>query len=174
MKAFWVVGLFLATGAALAADRPLPVLIKNPSVLVQDAAAGEYTHVGQKPSQLVELGLNRTFEGRVDPQTGGTTSFVVPDGFLFVLTDIQWEASCTNGTLVHFSLVRHKPSGTSDGPVRGAAVCEVGEAHFERHYTTGELFGEGQSFRVDAVFGLSATPAEGVFASVQGYLVPAD
>src|SRR5262245_26415828 len=141
MKRMLVAGVFLVTGTAWSAEqKPLPVLIKNPTVVVQDVSAGENTHVGQKPSQLVSLGLNRTFEGRVDPQTGGTTSFAVPTGFLFVVTDIQWEASCTNGVLVHFSLIRHRPGNSSDVPLRGAAICEGGEAHFERHYTTGQSF----------------------------------
>ena len=120
MKEWLIGGAFLLAGTAWAADRPLPVLVKNPTVVVQDVGAGAYAHIGQKPSQLVALGLNRTFEGRINPQTGGTTSFAVPAGFLFVLTDIQWEAPCTSGVLVHFTLVRHRPGGQSDRPVSGS------------------------------------------------------
>src|SRR5262245_61654661 len=40
-----VAGVFLMTSTAWAAEqKPLPVLIKNPTVVVQDVSAGENTH----------------------------------------------------------------------------------------------------------------------------------
>jgi hypothetical protein len=155
----------------------VPVEVSNTDpipVSLQDAGTDEFTHVGQKPSRLVSLNLNRDAGSRIEPQNGNGTDFVVPAGFLFVLTDIQWEAACSPDNLINFTLVRHQVSGTFDRPVRGSAMCHGGSAHFERHYTTGEVFGEEQSFTVDAVFGLSATPTVGVFAEAHGYLVPAD
>ena len=153
----------------------VPITVSNADPIpIQDADGGEYTHVGQKPSRLVTLSASANAAALIGPDTAGGPLFVVPTGFRFVLTDIEWSANCTNDNYVSFSLSRERPAGGLDRPIRALTPCDSGVAVFERHYTTGQVFGAGQQFTAEGfVFGTS-TPVQGVNAQIHGYLVPVD
>jgi hypothetical protein len=106
MKALVVIGSFLLASAAWAQSKTQSVVVTNPVLAVQAADAGRVTHVGQRPSRVVNLLADTRTDSisyLVDPATGlidlaSRTPFEVPAGFLFVLTDITGNAACAAGT----------------------------------------------------------------------------
>lgn len=153
----------------------VPITVSNADPIpVQDADAGEYTHVGQKPSRLVTVSASANGATLIGPDTAGGPLFVVPAGFRFVLTDIEWSANCTNDNYVSFSLVRERPAGGLDRPIRALTPCDSGVAIFERHYTTGQAFGAGQQFTAEGFVYGTSTPVQAVNAQIHGYFVPVD
>lgn len=161
----------LAAGAAWGAEKPLPVLVKNPSVTVQAADAGEYTHVGQIPAYVVNLSFaNNQAARRIDPATGNAESspFEVPAGFVFVLTDIHGSPICTPGESVLYILLQNV-AGSQVFRDRKASTCPgTGDGSNERHYSTGLLFGAGS--RLVAAM----SPTSDHFLMGEGYLVPVE
>lgn len=175
MKALVVIGACLLANAAWAQQKVQSVVVTNPSLTVQAADAGRYTHVGQKPSRVVNLQVDRpteTFAYLVDPATGlidigSRIPFRVPDGFLFVLTDITGSSACPAGASIALIVYQFVAPSLRGRDVLQAECSDFG-AYFERHYTTGLLFGA----KSEIVFvGLSHVSH---LVNIQGYLVPAD
>ena len=171
MKSLIAAAAFLMAGAAWAVEKPLPVIVRNPSVTVQAADAGDYSHVGQKPSRLVNLHMLASASHRIDPDTGimdSSTSFIVPDGFVFVLTNIQGSGGCTPGDSVQFT-VTHRNLVLNSTIDRIHLVCASNDvASFDRHYATGLVFAAGSGISVEAFNVFNHR-----FVTGQGYLVPA-
>ena len=126
------------------ANVPLPVTGTVTGTFT-DANAGKYTHVGQMPANVVNLRLYGEIAPiRIDPVTGDTSTFQIPVGFMFVLTDVQGNAACVAGSSVSFEIRQLFPPSVNEQRDTGALVCSsVGHVSFERHYTTGLLFGPG-------------------------------
>jgi hypothetical protein len=160
----------MVAAAAWAAEKPLPVLVKNPSVTVQAADAGQYTHLGQKSSQVVNLRFtNNQPASRIDPATGlpDTSPFEVPSGFVFVLTDMHGSPICTPGTNLLYILFQDVGGGQVFRDRKSSACPGTGDGSNERHYSTGLLFGAGSRL-VAAI-----SPTTDHFLLGEGYLVPA-
>lgn len=88
------------------------VLIGNTAAapaLVRDVNASSATHLGRKASEMVSLsGLFNTsgevFFLRTLPD-GNATSFTIPAGKVFVITDVNWQITAGNpGTVARLSL----------------------------------------------------------------------
>ncbi len=139
------------------------------TVDVGNSDADKYTHVGQKPSQLVNLLLGDLSSLRVDPSTGHTEGFSIPNGSVFVLTDIEISIQCTAGE----SLRVHVGAGDRDRSTIRLVCPDVGWANFDRHYSTGLVF-NSDSFASGV--GLYGQVIGGGLREVaaEGYFVPAD
>jgi hypothetical protein len=173
MKALLIIGTSLLAGSAWAQQAKVqPVVVTNPSLTVQAADSGRYTHVGQRPSRIVNLRVDSrtdTFGYLVNPATGfldglaTSTPFQVPAGFLFVLTDIIGSGACTAG--VSATLVLHQFLDTlpRERTVLNAVCPDSGSVVVQGHYTTGLLFGAGSSIVVGGFRN---------FVDIHGYLVP--
>ena len=157
----------------------VPVEIRNADpvpVAARDQDAGKYTHVGQKPGQIVKLGVSRTVGSRVD-SLGNHLPFAVPAGYFLVVTDIEWEADCPPDSVVTFTLRSRDPIRLIGDAVSGSSECitVANAAYVERHYTTGQVFTAGQTFTAEAIYRLNPMNFEytnSVSARVHGYLVP--
>ena len=175
MKALLIIGMSLLAGAAWAQQSKVQsVVVTNPSLTVQAADSGQYTHVGQKPGRIVNLrvdGRTDTFGYLVNPATGllddlaSNTPFQVPEGFLFVLTDIIGSGACTAGVSATLLLHQFVDTVPRERTVLSAVCPDSGSVVVEGHYTTGLLFGAGSSIVVGGFRN---------FVDIQGYLVPAD
>ena len=79
-------------------------------VLVRDVNASAATHLGRKASEMVSLsGLfdnsGTVFFLRTLPD-GNATSFTIPAGKVFIITDVNWQINAGNpGTVARLSLV---------------------------------------------------------------------
>jgi|SRR5215472_10209883 len=154
------------------ANVPLPVT-GTVTGTFKDANAGKYTHVGQMPGNIVNLSLygelppTRFDPVTFDPATGGETTFQIPVGFMFVLTDVQGTAACIAGSSVSFEIRQAFPPSVDVLRDTGELVCSsAGHVSFERHYTTGLLFGPGT--RPLAPIGA----IQNVEIHGEGYLIP--
>lgn len=154
----------------------VPVEVSNADAITfQDADAGALTHVGQKPSRLVDLSVTRNGTSRHNQQSSGAPSFVVPEGYSVVVTDIELSANCTNDVFYTIDLWRQFPNGSRSVVIREEGVqCKFSKLLFERHYTTGMVFGAGQFFGVDAYTLFGNEPTSFVRGDLLGYLVPED
>lgn len=172
MRALLVAAVaFPVAGAAWGAEKPLPVLVKNPSVTVQAVDAGQYTHVGQKPTNVVNLRFaNNQPASRIDPATGFPDGipFEVPSGFVFVLTDMHGSPICDPGTSLLYILLQDVGGGRVFRDRKASTCPSTGDGSNERHYSTGLLFGAGS--RLVAAM----SPTVDHFLQGEGYLVPVD
>jgi hypothetical protein len=172
LLALGIVGsLIFSASTHAASTNPNPIVnIGNVPLPVNDVNTGKYTHVGQKPSNVVNLiTVGGGLTARVDPATGYSVGeiFKVPDGSVLVLTDTQGYSACTAGTNELVEL----DNGSAQGFVRSilTLVCpSTGVASFDRHYNTGLLFGAGSEVS------LTLDGGSNVFMYAQGYLVPAN
>ena len=181
MKVLIATAACLLAGAAWAQSKPQSVVVTNPSLTVRDANAGLYTHVGQKPGRVVNLIMSGTFSAfnyfarRIDPAFGTDdgTPFTVPDGFWFVLTDIQGlVVQCTSGASLTYTLGQETHTNGDLEAQRNhiALICPgTGKVSFERHFSTGLVFGPGSKINL-YVFGTDVPTV----SYAQGYLVPTD
>ncbi len=176
MKTLVVIGACLLASAAWAQSKIQSVFVTNPSLSVQAVDAGRYTHVGQKPSRIVNLLIDRRTETagyRVDPATGAIDTasgipFRVPAGFLFVLTDITGSTSCNVGTTPSYAIIQFNAPTAIFRAALDTICPDTGTIHLERHYETGMVFGAGAQIILMGMDDLRG------FADLQGYLVPAD
>ncbi len=155
----------------------LPVSVTNPpttqqvsgTVDIGNSDADKYTHVGQKPSKLVNLRLGFPGSLRINPSTGNGEGFSIPDGFVFVLTDVQGSINCTAGEL----LTVHIGAGNRDRNEIRLGCPGTGWATFERRYSTGLIFNSDSSASGVGLYGqLVGGGISDLWA--QGYFVPAD
>jgi hypothetical protein len=77
--------------------------------LVRDVNAASATHVGRKASELVSLSGNFNNAGEIffmrTLPDGTSTSFTVPAGKVFIITDVNWQIESGNpGTVARLSL----------------------------------------------------------------------
>ena len=99
--------------------------------------ADKYTHVGQKPSQLVDLRLGNFSSLRINPSSGDAEGFSIPAGFVLVLTDIEGSIQCTTaGESLTFIL----GAGNRDRTEIHLVCPGSGWASFDRNYSTGWVF----------------------------------
>lgn len=131
---------------------------------------GTVGHLGQSPSLIVNLRFaNNQPARRINPATGSMESnpFVVPSGFVFVLTDIHASAVCTPGQGVLYLLFQN--SGSNVLRERQSSVCNInGEGNNDRHLTTGLIFAAGSHIET------ALSPTVDHFAWGEGYLVPVE
>ena len=77
--------------------------------LVRDVDAAAATHVGRKTSEIISLSGLFDLNGEVfflrSLPNGNATSFTIPKGQVFVITDIHWQITAGNpGTVARLSL----------------------------------------------------------------------
>lgn len=165
MKALVAIGACLLASTAWAQSKPQSVVVTNPSLTVQAADAGRYTHVGQRTSRFVNLYLDISGSLPIDPATGSFDSspFVVPEGFFLIVTDIQaFGGGCAGDAVVQFTIFQRTTAGGRIALDLYETLCRAGgNALFERHYG-GLMLGAGAYLTVSHGSGRA-----------QGYLVPA-
>jgi len=77
--------------------------------LVRDVNAASATHLGRKASEMVSLSGNFTATGEIffmrTLPDGTSTTFSVPAGKVFIITDVNWQIEAGNpGTVARLSL----------------------------------------------------------------------
>ena len=77
--------------------------------LVKDVNAASATHLGRKASEMVSLSGNFTPTGEIffmrSLPDGTSTTFTVPAGKVFIITDVNWQIEAGNpGTVARLSL----------------------------------------------------------------------
>ena len=144
--------------------------------LVRDVDRAATTHVGRKASEIVNLsGLfdmsNKIFFLRTLPN-GDATSFSIPAGKVFVVTDVNWHMASGNpGTVVRLSLnVKNVANPSLFRKVFNAAVTlnTVGLAGVNESLGSGFVVSSAAKITVDLTAPTGAL--EGLM--LRGYLAP--
>jgi hypothetical protein len=127
---------------------------------------GTTTHIGQTEVNMVDLICQRNTACEVASKQDGTGlyTFVIPDGYTFVLTDFSW----TENEIMSTGYVCGGLQGNAGifyGTVSCALVDGNGFAFHDSHFTTGIRFGSGINLG-NALLNSSSR------STAQGYLIP--